>query len=168
MIRNIQKDGGGSLLIGTVSSTLFGRDMDVLIYGDTERQVAYAEKCAVYFNDMPDELVRELRTCSLRYCEDMRPNFNPGAPEVPEGISADRILDYVRPNSLIVSRPKQFDKIAFSVEMSCDGEPEHGMEWVINDGQVLYVSDFMGISPWYAPSVYQTECRSYVYEDFSL
>ena len=69
---------------------------------------------------------------------------------------------------LVVETPKEPEKIAFGVELRCDWEPEHGMEWTINDGKVLYVGDYEGISAWYDPQVYKQECMSYVQEDFTI
>jgi hypothetical protein len=166
MIADIRKDGG--LCLGKLRSTLFGRTLDAVLYGDDADCLAYAEKCAVYLENMPSELFSLLKKFSLRYCEDMREFFDPVSPEVPEGVSEENILHYARANCLIVERPKDSGVIAFGVEFSCAWEREHGMEWTIRDGRPLYVGDFMGISPWYADRVYETECRSYVYEDFSL
>ena len=117
---------------------------------------------------MPEELLDRLKRFSLRYCEDMRDYFAAGSPEVPEGVTKDEVLRYARANCLIIEKPKDSGVIGFGVEFSCDWEREHGMEWTVRDGRALYVGDFMGISPWYADRVYETECRSYVYEGFSL
>ena len=166
-IKDIRKDSG-DLLFGRMDSELFGRKIDVVLYGSDEEFLAYAEKCAEYFNHMPAALLSQLKQCSLRYCEDMREYFDPMAPEVPESVSEETVLDYVRVNCLIIKKPKDFGTIGFEVEFCCDWEPEHGMEWTVRDGRALYVGDFMGISPWYDDRVYETECRSYVYAGFAL
>ena len=168
MITDIRADDRSSLFFGKMSSALFGRALDVVLYGNDAGYLEYAGRCAEYLENMPPELLAELKCCSLRYCEDMRDYFNVDSPEVPEGVDEDNVLEYARANCLIIERPKDIEVIGFSVEFSCDWEPEHGMEWTIRDGRALYVGDFMGISPWYADKVYQTECRSYVYEGFSL
>ncbi|MBQ9902149.1 MAG: hypothetical protein IJM51_07165 [Clostridia bacterium] len=160
------KDSG--LYMGKMFSTLFGRTMEVVLHGGSGEFLGYAERCADYFNHMPEDLLAFLRACSLRYCEDMRECFDPAMPAVPESVTQSTVLDYARVNSIIIEKPKDSSVIAFSVEFSCDWEPEHGMEWTVRDGRALYVGDFMGISPWYADRVYETQCRSYVYEDFSL
>ena len=94
--------------------------------------------------------------------------FDADTPEVPENVSTDTVMNYARANCVIIEQPKDSSVIGFSVEFSCDWEPEHGMEWTVRNGRALYVGDFMGISPWYADKVYETQCRSYVYEGFSL
>ncbi len=168
IITDIRKDSRSGLSFGKMRSTLFGREIDVVLYGNDGEYLRYAEKCADYFNRMPEELLDQLKRFSLRYCEDMRGYFAAGSPEVPEGVTKDEVLRYARANCLIIEKPKDSGVIGFGVEFSCDWEREHGMEWTVRDGRALYVGDFMGISPWYADRVYETECRSYVYEGFSL
>ncbi len=167
-ISDIRSDSGSGLFFGRMRSALFGREIDVVLHGDGEEYLQYAEKCADYFDNMPKELLSQLKKYSLRYCEDMRDFFDPACPEVPENVKEDSVLDYARVNCLIIEQPKDSGVIGFGVEFSCKWESEHGMEWTIRDGRALYVGDFMGISPWYADRVYETQCRSYVYEDFSL
>lgn len=167
LMKDIKKDPGGNRMYGKMYSELFGKELDVIIKGG-EEMIQYAEKCADYLNHFPDELLAELKKYSLRYCEDMRGYFDPECPEVPENVTEDTILDYARANCLIVEPPQDDGIIGFGVEFSCVWEPEHGMEWIVRDGRVLYVADFMGISPWYDDRVYSTECRSYVFEDFIM
>ena len=168
MITDIRKDAGSDLCFGKMRSALFERDIDVVLYATGEDYLRYAEECAAYFNHFPEELLDQLKKSSLRYCEDMRECFHQESPEVPEGVNEKNILDYARANCLIIQKPKDPAVIAFGVEFTCAWEREHGMEWVIRGGRALYVGDFMGISPWYADRIYETQCRSYVYEDFSL
>ena len=167
IITDIRRDSD-RLCLGKLRSSLFGRTLDVVLYGDDGNYLAYAEKCAAYLENMPPALFSLLKQYSLRYCEDMREFFDPASPEVPEGVSEDTVLDYARANCLIIERPKDSGVIAFGVEFTCEWEREHGMEWTVRGGKALYVGDFMGISPWYADRVYETQCRSYVYEDFSM
>ena len=168
MITDIRPDSRSRLFLGKLRSAFFGRTLDVALHGCDGAFLEYAGRCAAYLENLPPELLSQLKRCSLRYCEDMRDYFDPGHPDVPEGVGEEDVLRYARANRLIIERPKDSGVIAFGVEFSCDWEKEHGMEWTVRDGRALYVGDFMGISPWYADSVYATECRSYVYEDFSL
>lgn len=165
-ISDLKQDG--EFRIGRMESALFGCEVTVIIHEGGEAQLAYAEQCADYFNRMPAALLRELKRATLRYCEDMRRLSPQEEFLIPKDVSERTVFRYMRPNSLIVERPKKADVIAFEVEFSCDWEREHGLEWTIRGGEALYVGDYMGISPWYAEFVYLTECRSYVYEDFSM
>lgn len=168
IISDVHSYKNSGIYVGKMYSELFGRNIDAVLHGNSEEYLQYAEKCADFFNHMPEELLSVLKESSLRYCEDMRNGVYASLPEVPENVSESTILNYVRVNSMIVEPPKDRSVIGFSVEFSCEWEPEHGMEWTVRDGRALYVGDFMGISPWFADSVYETQCRSYVYEDFSL
>lgn len=168
IIHDIRKDSGSGLFFGKMYAALFDREIDVVLHGDGEDYLRYAEQCGEYFNHMPQELLSLLKKYSLRYCEDMRDYFDPDYPDVPEDVNVDTVLNYTRVNCLIIEQPKNSNIIGFGVEFNCDWEREHGMEWTIRDGRALYVGDFMGISPWYADRVYETQCRSYVYEGFSL
>lgn len=166
-ITDIRSEPGSDVRFGRMHSELFGRELDVVLHGGEEYS-EYFERCAAYLDSMPEPLLTRLKECSLRYCEDMRQYSDPDAPGVPEGVSARNILDYARANCLIIEKPRNRNVIAFGVEFTCDWEPEHGMEWTVRDGRALYVADFMGISPWYADAVYATECRSYVYDGFTM
>lgn len=168
IIKDIRRDSGSGLFFGKMYSELFRKEIDVVLHGDSEDFLYYAEKCGDYFNHMPENLIGLLKKYSLRYCEDMRDFFDPDSPDVPEGVNQNTVLNYAHVNCLIIEKPKDSSAIGFGVEFSCDWEREHGMEWTIRDGRALYVGDFMGISPWYADSVYERQCRSYVFEGFSL
>ncbi len=153
------------LTVGRMHSDMFDCGMDVAIMGGDE---GYAEKCADYFNALPCGLVDELAWYTLRYCEDFRQFFSAEGISIPVGIGRSEIFDYVVPRSLMIFPPKNSqaivrDTIAFGVEFGCDWEPEHGMEWVINDGRALYVGDFVCLSPWYSPEHYRRERMNYVY-----
>lgn len=168
IIRDIRGDDRGGLYSGRMYSELFGCEIDAALFGCDAEYLEFADKCAEYFNNLPEELLALLKKYSLRYCEDMRDWFDRDSPEVPEDVNENTVLDYVRVSCIIIEKPKAKDSIGFGVEFLCDWEREHGMEWTIRDGRALYVGDFMGISPWYSDSVYETQCRSYVYDDFSL
>lgn len=159
IIRDVKDDG--SLLIGKMHSALFGCEIDVMI---EDADMDYAEQCAEYFNNMPSQLTDELKKYTLRYCEDFRQFFDEESQEVPQGVTENEIFNYVSPHVLIIKEPSSSDKIAFGVEFGCKWEPEHGMEWTVNDGQVLYVGDFVDMSPWYDKNVYQRGMNYVFYE----
>lgn len=168
MIRDLQKDAHSSIYVGKMDSALFGYEMDVVLSHSDEALPVYAEKCADYFNHLPAPLFDELKRYSLRYYNDMKQFYDDDNPDFPQNVTLENIGDYVKAQCLIVEQPKDAAKIAFSMEFRCAWEPEHGMEWVINDGKVLYVGDYQGVSAWYDPQVYEQECMSYVSEDFTI
>lgn len=148
-----------------VQCKLFNCEIDLLVKaGNTE----YAEKCLDYFNNLPDEIIDKLKFYSLRYCEDFRQFFDNDAPEVPKNVSEESIFNYVKPRIMVVQEPKNAEKLAFGVELRCEWEREHGMEWVFNDGELLYVGDYVGLSPWYSSERYKRECMNYVYHEHCI
>ena len=171
IINNVKKDQHSSALTAKMHSELFGCEIDVVLYGKGDKSdefMAYAERCAKYFNDMPNSLVECLKEYSLRYYNDMKRYCDEDSPDFPFGVNRQNIWDYAQARCLIVEAPKDAEKIAFGVELGCRWEPEHGMEWTINDGRILYVGDYIGVSPWYDERVYEKECMSYVQEDFTI
>lgn len=162
-IGSIKIEGGCQF--GRMHSELFECDIDVAI---ENADAEYAEKCAEYFNSMPSELIDELKKYTLRYCEDFRQFFDKESPEVPDSVGESEIFGYISPRILIIKAPKTANKIAFSVEFGCDWEPEHGMEWTINDGKALYVGDFVGMDPWYNETFYKKTGMNYVFSEHCI
>lgn len=168
IISNVEKDKHSRIYIGKMFSELFGCELDVVLSGDSAELLAYAERCAEYFNHLPEELLNELKKYSLRYYNDMKQYYDDDNPDFPADVNEENIGEHIKARCFIVETPKDADKIAFGVELACEWEPEHGMEWTLNDGKVLYVGDYEGISAWYDPRVYEQECMSYVSEDFTI
>lgn len=167
MIDDIKQDSFGGLTVGRMHSERFGCDMDVILRGG-EELVPYAERCAAYFEDMPQDVTERLMTCSLRYYEDMKRFCSRDDANFPFDVTRENLRESVTPRCLIVKRPPDETIIGFGVELDCAWERAHGLEWVIRDGEVLYVGDFMGVSPWYDRRVYETDCRSYIDENFTI
>ena len=163
IINDIRDDRGTA--VGGFHSALFDCDMQAMLIG---ADIEYAEKCADYFNNMSEDMIDGLKKYTLRYCEDFRRFFDEESPDVPENVTADEIFSYVSPQVLIITAPKKPDKIAFSVEFTCRWEREHGMEWVIRDGKILYVGDFQSVSPWYKTYVYEKNPMNYVFREHCM
>lgn len=163
IIRDIKDDNG--ILVGRMHSELFDCEVDVMI---SEAKVEYAEKCAEYFNNMPVDLVNELKKYTLRYCEDFRQFFDEESPEVTKDVTEKEIFDYVWPHVLIIRGQKDSGKIAFGVEFGCCWEPEHGMEWAVRDGRVLYVGDFTNVGPWRDEKYYIRAGLNYVFNEHCM
>ncbi len=160
IIRDIKEYKG--YFVGKMNSTLFDVDIDVMM---KINDYAYAERCAEYFNNMSNELIDELKLYTLRYCEDFRQFFDEQSPDVPAGVTERDIFNYVSPRVVLIEAPKNSDEIGFSVEFGCQWEREHGMEWVIRGGKVLYVGDFSNIGTWRDYNVYLKHCMNYVFNE---
>ena len=143
-IQNIEHTSFG--FEGKMDCPAFQRTMDVMI--DKEDDIEYAQKCADYLCNMPESTLLRLCTYSIRYCEEFRSILMPEDMPVPEHISGKQILEYFRPNVLIVERPEDPSVIGFHVECGCDWEPEHGLEFTIKDDKILYVGSFDDMPAW--------------------
>lgn len=168
IIENVRKDEHSNIFIGTVYSKIFGYQIDVVLSDGSDELVKYTQRCSEYLDNMPVELIADLNKYSLRYYNDIKQYYDGDNSDFPADVNEGNILDHIKARCLIVERPKDAEKIAFSLELDCDWEPEHGMEWTINNGNVLYVGDYIGVSPWYDKRVYERECMSYVQKNFTI
>lgn len=119
----------------------------ITVYIDKDAPIEYAEKCADYLALLDNNVIDKFCEASIRYCEDNREYFEDEQIDIPENISLRDILRYIDPINLSIEKPES-GSIAFHMELNCDWEPEHGLEWTINDGDVLYVGAFHSESPW--------------------
>ena len=152
MIKNIVKTDDG--LEGEFWNELFETDME--IYISNENKLSYAEKCAEYFSNMPDELVDRLCKYCIRYCEEMRDVLDEEDMEVPDGIKGREILSYITPSVLIIEEKCDESIIEFHVECDCDWEIEHGLEITIKDNKILYVGSYDDMPPYYQERIEHT------------
>ena len=121
--------------------------MEVTI--SSEAKLAYAERCAEYFGNMPEEVVDRLCKYCIRYCEEMRQLYDEEEIDVPEGIAGREILSYITPSVLIIDEKCDENMIEFHVECGCDWECEHGLEITIKDNKILYVGSYNGMPPYF-------------------
>jgi len=152
VIRNLYPGEFG--MEGKIDFPLFGLESDVMI-GKGVR-LEYAEKCAGYLQNLPKQVIEKLCEGAINYCEEFRVYFDDEGLSIPENMQSREILKYIHPNSLIVDTPEDDSIIAFQMELNCDWEVEHGMEWVIRDSEVLYVGPFNGESAWYEKEHFKT------------
>jgi hypothetical protein len=106
--------------------------------------IAYAQKCADYLNALPEKVIDDLCAASIRYCNKFLDYI--GEPLRVFGSPRD-VLRCIQPGTLIVPCLPNDAPPVLHLELNCDWEPEHGMEWVIRDGRVVCVSPFDGQNP---------------------
>ncbi len=150
MINNLKKNQYGELE-GEVYVPLFDMDMEVSI--SNESKLAYAERCAEYFCNLPEDVLERFCKYCSRYCEEMRRVLDEEDMPVPEGVEGKEILDYIAPNILIIDEKCDESIIEFHMEMSCDWEIEHGLELTIKDGKILYVGSYDGMPPYHTSRI---------------
>ncbi len=126
---------------------LLNKETNVMIDKEPNPDFEFAEKCMNALNNIPDYVIDLLCHYTVKYSED----FCDAIGEEPPVIECDRdILKYVYPGSLIVSAEEKGENdIVLHLELNCDWEPEHGLEWLVVDNKVLYVGAFNDVSSEY-------------------
>lgn len=105
----------------------------------------YVQTCVSAFNNLGDEAIDNLCAACIRYCND----FLDAIGESLEEFANPRdVLEKIYPSVFLVPNPENSKDAAFHMELNCDWEEEHGMEWVIRGGEVLYVGAFNDENPW--------------------
>ena len=156
MLKNLHKGEFG--LEGTVSFNRFGVDILVLIEDGVD--IPYAEQCVAALNSLCETTIDLLCKYSEKYCRDFCESVGEECPE----INTPRdILQYIYPLALIVDKPQDSD-VVVHLELNCEWEPEHGMEWIIKGKEILYVGSFNGESAYEERSYYEM-CGNYVYDN---
>ena len=114
--------------MGEVYWRLYRRYISLFI--ENEADDAYAWRCARALDELDDAVVERLCAASLRYR------------------AARGVLERIEPGELIVPDPEQGDEAVIHLSLNCEWDREHGMEWIVRGGEVLYVGPFHGEDPW--------------------
>jgi hypothetical protein len=140
-IRNIRDTKYGQE--GEVYWKLFDRHITLLNLDGAGP--AYMEKCAAYLNGLDESLIDELCRASLRY----RDAFYKAVSERRRKIKNPRdVLGIVKPRTLVIPEEKDPDVPVVSIGFSCEWEPEHGMQWLVREGRILFVGPQGEARPW--------------------
>lgn len=107
---------------------------------------AYIIECAEYLNSISfnDSIVNHLCEASISYCNDCLDTIGE---ELKHFDNLKDVLLLVYPNSLIIPQPRRSEPV-IHLELDCEWEEEHGMEWIIREDKVLYVGAYNGENPW--------------------
>ena len=132
---------------GKFDFKLFNTQTDVFIDME-EPDKDYINKCIDNLNSLSDELIDELCVYIIKYCNDFREYFEDEGIEIPEDISGRAILEYIEPVVLGIEDPDDSDIAGYSLEFNVPWEEEHGMEVVIMDNKIMYVSTYNGMGAW--------------------
>jgi len=117
-------------------------DQNIKIYIDQEADLEYAELCITYLNNLSERLIDEISTASIRYCNEFLDDIGE---ETIEFSKSTDVLPLITPNTLSIPSPKNKTEPVIDLELICKWEVEHGMEWVIRNGKVMYVGPYNGI-----------------------
>jgi hypothetical protein len=107
--------------------------------------IDYVRRCANYMNNLSDAIVNSLCKSSIKYC-----NSFLGRVKEPEKRFKNirDVLELVYPGTLLVPDPEKDEEPLLHMELNCEWEVEHGMEWIVRGKRVLYVGSFNGLDPW--------------------
>ena len=127
---------------GRVYCRPFGRYIGFAV--EATASMAYVRRCAEHLDTLPAATLDALCEASIRYCNEFRSLVG----EAPLAFAAPRdVLALVDPNTLLIPDEERPEAVVH-LEMNCEWEPEHGLEWIVRDGRVLYVGGFNGGNPW--------------------
>ncbi|KKC99589.1 DUF6985 domain-containing protein [Photobacterium halotolerans] len=140
LIKNIENGEFG--IEGEVFFREFEKYIGLSIEGDN---IEFAQKCAEYLNALPEDLFESLCEASIRYCNSFLSAI--GEPAKSFEKSSD-VIGLIYPSILLVPYPEKENEPVIHMELNCEWEPEHGMEWLIRGNKVLYVGAFNGEDPW--------------------
>ncbi len=155
LIKNIVKDDD-SFFLGKLYVPLFESEIDVWI--ENTADFGYAEKCAENFVSLSDELIDKFCERAIAYYRYMLEQWNDFADiygdivedindTVPENVEGREILKYISRPHMYVFEPKG-EGIGYDIECDCVWEPEHQLDLIIRNNEVLYVGPSEGLGPW--------------------
>jgi len=129
-----------------IEGEVFFRNFDKYIALSIEDDnIVFAQKCAEYLNELSDEVINSVCAASIRYCNEF---LNAVGEPTKSFENPTDILSLIYPSVLLVPYPENENQPVIHLELNCEWEVEHGMEWVIRDNKVLYVGAFNGENPW--------------------
>ncbi len=116
----------------------------------------YVQRCAEMLVELSGEqkekLLKATAAYALEYVEEYGWEDPDDEWDFTENSPIEDILKYVFPVAITITPPKECVEEdappAIDMELSCVWELEHGLEWMIRDGEVLYVGSYDGVSPW--------------------
>lgn len=141
LIRNVKTGRYG--LEGEVFFALF--DKYIGLSSDDSTSLEYVAKCAHYLNSLNPAVIDSLCLASIRYCNDF---LSAVGEERRVFVNPRAILGIIYPSVLLVPAPAGSGEAVVHLELNCEWEEEHGMEWIVRGDEVVYVGAFNGEDAW--------------------
>lgn len=106
----------------------------------------YDKRCIETFFSWGETLLSQLQTATFDYYEDRE--FACGGFEDLKITSPDQIWQHCKPTYIHFVASEKYPSSTFiDVELVCDWEPEHGMQWLIkNIDELMYVGPYYGLA----------------------
>lgn len=76
--------------------------------------------------------------------------------KVPSDVSGRDILNYIE-NPIVHIMGPLGEGVGYSVSGYCEWEPEHGVEFIIRDGDLLYVGEEYCLGAWASDDEYEVD-----------
>jgi hypothetical protein len=135
---------------GKLYVPMFGKQIDVSI--EDKAPIEYAQLCAENLAGLSEVVIDHIcqRICDYHqfmlemWDEDFVEEINQ---EVPADVQGREILNYIDTPTLYVMDPLG-EGIGYSVSGNCPWEPDHGVEFILKDGQLLYVGNTSCLGAW--------------------
>lgn len=148
---------------GEAFSTLFNKNIEIMFYD--ENDLNFAELCIQDFNTLDEHLIDNLCEYSINYCKSLC--YSVGS-QAPIFHNSRDVLTYIEPSVLEVDGTDE-TMLSYRIELNVQWEPEHGMEWVIRNGEILHVGPFEGIDIWDEKKCYKEIAPNFVhFQDFNV
>ena len=128
---------------GEVFFSLFDKYIDFFTEGTVG--LDYVKKCAEYLNSVNEKVIEDLCLASISYHNEIL-KLN-GENSIKFDNPQD-ILKSIYPACLVVPYPENGNEPIVHLELNCEWEKEHGLEWIVRNNKVLYVSSYSGEDSW--------------------
>ena len=123
-------------------SKVFNRPVSVSASNVSE---AYVKKCIGFFQSFSEEQINRLADEATAYYREIKECSGDSASNMPETLIGRKILDWVYPKVMWIGNDEgREEPIEFIVECDCEWEPEHGMEIVVYDEDIIHVGSYDG------------------------
>lgn len=123
----------------------FMRDVLLMVETDRVEEITTTQRRSIAeFLEWPDQLFRNLEAPIYRYYRQFIELTGLNEPKID---SPSGVWPHVYPSTIIIPEYENGDNTYVQIELNCDWEVEHGMEWDIRNAKdVLYVGPFEGNS----------------------
>jgi hypothetical protein len=140
-IRDVKETDLG--IEGKVYWKLF--DRYIRLHNFDRARPEYMQSCAVALNSLDDRIIDELCKASLRYREDF---LYAVGDECPIISNPREVLKIIKPLNLSIPFERRLDVPVVDLEFDCEWEEEHGMQWLVREGKILFVGAACSAIPW--------------------
>lgn len=137
MVRN--EDGSHD---GEVEFPLLNQTIEVSIEDGVSME--FAKSCVQLLHQLSDRLIDELCEALIAYSDEFLTCIDE---ELIQFSHKRDVRQHIDPVVLIITPPTKSGEPFISMELNCDWEEEHGVQWIIQDDKVKYVGPYEGYRP---------------------